>query len=268
MRRRRTGAAARLLVLAAVLAVTCGCRLDVQVRLVVGDDGAGEVQVAAALDEAAAARVPQLADQLEVDDLVATGWRVVGPATEGDGRTWVRAAKPFASVEAAAAVLDEVSGPEGPFGDLAVRREPSLLRDRWHVDGTVDLTGGVAAFSDEGLRARLDGTDVGLSDEELVAVAGRPVTEALTFSVAVVLPGDVTSNGTDGGGGDDARWRPVLGQAVPIEATSRRVHATTAALLAVAAAAVAALVVVLVGRALRRRRPHGRRRSAVGTVGR
>ena len=266
--RRRLRAAARLPVLAAVLAVTAGCQLDVQVRLAVGDDGAGEVEVAAALDEAAAARVPLLADQLEVDDLVATGWRVEGPSTEGDDRTWVRASKPFASAEDAAAVLDEVSGPDGPFGDLAVRREPSLLRDRWHVVGTVDLTGGIAAFSDEGLRARLDGTDVGLSDEELVAAAGRPVAEALTFSVAVVLPGDVTSNGSAGAGADDARWRPVLGEAVPIEATGRRVHTVTAALLALAAAAGVALVAVLVGRALRRGGPHGRRRSAVGTVGR
>ena len=255
--------------LAAVLLVLLtGCNVDVHVDVVVADDGSGEVRVAAALDEAAADRVPQLADQLEVEDLVATGWSVTGPAVEGDGRTWLRAAKPFASVEAASAVLDEVSGADGPFGDLAVRRAPSLLRDRWHLDGTVDLTAGIAAFSDEGLRDRLDGTDVGLTDEELAAQAGVPLTEAVTFSVAVDLPGEVRSNGD--GGPSRAAWRPVLGEALDVTATGSRLNATVAGLLAVAAAAALALLVLLVRRARRwrRRGPSGRERRVVGTVGR
>ena len=256
----------RLVALAAVLLVLLtGCNVDVHVDVVVADDGSGEVRVAAALDEAAADRVPQLADQLEVADLVATGWSVTGPAVEGDGRTWLRAAKPFASVEAASAVLDEVSGAEGPFGDLAVRRAPSLLQDRWHVDGTVDLTDGLAAFSDEGLRARLDGTDVGLSDEELAAEAGVPLEEAVTFSVAVDLPGEVRSNGEDGP--SRAVWRPVLGQALDVTATGSRLNTTVAVLLGVAATAAVALVLLL-ARRWRRRGPSGRERRVVGTVGR
>ena len=256
----------RLAALVAVLvAIGTGCNVDVHVDVVVADDGAGEVRVGVGLDEAAAARVPQLADQLEVGDLVAAGWAVTGPVVEADGRTWLRAAKPFASVEAASAVLDEVSGADGPFGDLAVRRAPSLLQDRWHVDGTVDLTGGLAAFSDEGLRARLDGTDVGLSDEELAAEAGVPLEEAVTFSVAVDLPGEVRSNGENGV--SRAVWRPVLGQALDVTATGSRLHTTVAVLLGVAATAAVALVLLL-ARRRRRRGPSGRERRVVGTVGR
>jgi hypothetical protein len=150
-------------------------------------------------------------------------------------------------VESAGAVLDEVTGPAGPFGDLEVRRAPSLLRDRWHLEGTVDLTGGLAAFSDEGLRARLDGTDVGLTDAELAASAGRPLEEALTFSVSAALPGEVRA---DGGGA--AVWRPVLGQSLDVAATGTRINTTVVALLAVAAAAALAAV-VLVGVQARRR---------------
>ena len=252
--RRRTW---RALLLAPVLALLTGCQVHTRVAIEVDDDGSGRVEVAVGLDEEAAARVPELADQLEVGDLEATGWTVTGPTPEGDGRTWIRASKPFDSAERAGAVLEEVTGPGGPFRDLVVRRRPSLVLDRWDLTATVDLRDGLAGFSDEALRQRLDGTNVGLSDEEVAAAAGRPLAEAATFEVAVSLPGRVSADGATAGGG--STWEPRLGERLDLAATGTSLQTTTLLWFAIAAAAVVGILVLL----LRARGRRGRRTSGV-----
>lgn len=242
----------RPLLLLALLGAT-GCQVDVQVGVDVEQDGSGQVSVAVALDEAAAVRVPDLADQLEVEDLVEAGWVVTGPSAEADGRTWVRATKPFSSAEEAGRVLDEVSGADGPFRDLEVRRTPSLLLDEWDLTGTVDLTGGLAAFSDDALRERLDGTDVGMTEAALVAVGGRPLDEAVSFQVAVSLPGEITSSAPAEVGGA-AVWQPALGERVALVATGSRFHTQAVAWFSVAAVLALALALVVLLRGSRRRR--------------
>ena len=244
----------RALLLAGALLVLGGCQVHTIVAIDVREDGSGRVEVSVGLDEEAAGRVPQLDDQLEVDDLVASGWTVTGPSLEGDGRTWIRASKPFAAPEQAGAVLDEVTGTAGPFRDLEVRRRPTLVQDRWELAATVDLRDGLAGFSDDALRERLDGTNVGLSDEEVAAEAGRPLAEAVTFEVAVVLPGEVAGNGATAG--SRMRWQPVLGERIDLVATGTELHATTLSWFSVAAAALGVLVVLGLVRAARgRRRP-------------
>lgn len=254
----------RPLLLLALLATT-GCQVDVQVGVDVEQDGSGQVSVAVALDEAAAARVPDLADQLEVEDLVEAGWVVTGPSPEADGRTWVRATKPFSSAEEAGRVLDEITGADGPFRDLEVRRTSSLLVDEWDLAGTVDLTGGLAGFSDDALRERLDGTDVGMTEAEIVAVAGRPLDEAVTFQVAVSLPGEITSSAPAEVGGA-AVWQPALGERVALVATGSRLHTDAVAWFVVAAVAAVALVAVVLLRGSRRRRSRRRRRRGRARV--
>ena len=242
--------------LALAVVVLGGCQVHTTVTIDVREDGSGQVEVSVALDEEAAGRVPQLAEQLEVDDLVASGWTVTGPSLEGDGRTWIRASKPFSAPEQAGALLEEVTGAGGPFRDLAVRRRPSLVQDRWELGATVDLRDGLAGFSDDALRERLDGTNVGLSDEEVAAQAGRPLAEAVTFEVVVVLPGEVAGNGASAG--SRVTWQPVLGERVDVAATGTSLQTTTLAWFAAAAAAVAALVVLLGTRGIRARRRRGR----------
>ncbi len=238
------------LLAAAVLVLTSGCQLDVRVGLDVEPDGSGVVRVAGVLDEAAASRVPDLGDQLEVDDLVEAGWTITGPSLEADGLTWIRASKPFAAVEDAGTVLDEISGSGGPFRDFEVRRTPSLLRDAWEFDGVVDLTSGLAGFSDDALRERLDGTNVGRPDGDVAAGTGRSLDEVITFLVAVSVPGELASN-APAGRSDVAEWRPVLGEQVALTATGTSLNTATARWLALALAAAAALVVLLAVRARR-----------------
>lgn len=245
----------RPVLLVPVLVALTGCQVHARVAIDVRDDGTGRVEVAVALDEDAAARVPELADQLEVADLEATGWRVTGPALEGDGLTWIRASKPFASPEQAGVVLEQVTGANGPFRDLVVRRQPSVVQDRWDVTATVDLSDGLAGFSDDALRERLDGTNVGLSDEEVAAQAGRPLAEVVTFEVAVTLPGEAAGNGVTEG--SRSSWEPVLGERLDISATGTRLQTTALLWLAASATAVVAVVVIVTHRVLARHRRRG-----------
>ena len=242
------GPGLRRLVALLALVLVAACQMDVEVGIDVESDGAGQVRVGVALDEEAARQVPQLADQLEVDDLVAAGWTVTGPAVEKDGRTWVRATKPFATPEEAASVLEQVSGPDGPFHDFRIDRSRSFWAETWHLVGGVDLTGGLAGFSDDALRQRLDGASFGATDAELVRRAGQPLAQAVRFRVEASLPGAVTSNGpvdVDG----RAVWQPVLGEKTTLVARSRALDGRrTAALTVVALAGIALLV--LVGRRL------------------
>ena len=234
------------------LVLAAGCQVDTRVAVEVEDDGSGRVEVTVALDEAAAARVPELADQLEVDDLVADGWTVTGPAPEADGSTRIRASKGFDSAEEAPSVLAEVAGAEGPFRDLQVVSRPTLLDDVWVLDGTVDLTAGLAGFSDDALRARLDGTDVGRPVAEIEAEAGRPIADIVTFEVAVRLPGELATNG--GIDGERAVWAPRLGERLDLAATGTTLRTTTALWLGAAGVALAALVALVARRAFSWRR--------------
>lgn len=246
----------RLLAAVVVLLAAAGCQLDVNVAFDVADDGSGVVRVAVGLDADAASRVPGLADQLEVQDLVDAGWTVTGPSEEGDGRTWIRASKPFATPEEAGAVLAELSGEDGPFRDFRVVRERSFLAETWRFSGTVDLTAGLDGFSDDALRERLDGTSVGVDVAELERRAGQTLDRIFRFRVAAELPGTVSSNApVDVAGG--AVWTPTLGEQVSLAADGRVLDTARIAWLA-AAALAAVLFGFVLGWRLRRR---GRRRG-------
>lgn len=255
-----TGARARLVALVLVAAVLAGaCRTDVVVRVDVEEDGSGTVTVAVGLDEEALGRIPDLADQLRVDDLERAGWDVTGPAEEDDGLTWVRAVKRFASPEEATAVVAEVAGAEGPFRGFTVRRERSLARTELHVEGTADLSGGVEVFSDPALATSLGGLPFGRELPELLGDV--PLAEAVRVTVVVGLPGDVDAEGASEEAPGLALWDvPVGGPAVDVAAASSEVRTTTVAWLAVAGVAGLALVVVLLARgvtAVRDRRFYG-----------
>ena len=226
------------------LFVVAACQVEVGVGVEVDGDGAGLVNVGVALDTDAASQMPGLADQLEVDDLVGAGWAVTGPVLEADGRTWVRASKPFATPEEAGTVLEQVSGPSGPFRDFRLERSCSFFAETWRLLGTVDLTAGLAAFSDDALRERLDGARFGATDAELERRAGQPLDRAVRFRVQAELPGSVRSDGPVDVEGR-AVWLPVLGEETALAAQGRVLDARRIASLALAAAAGAALVVVL-----------------------
>ena len=106
------------------------------------------------------------AKELRLDDLRQAGWTVTGPSKEKDGLTWVRIAHSFASPAEADRVAAQL-GP--PFRDLTLRRQRTFLRTKTSLTGTIDLSQGLAAFSDPALQQSLGpGVDLGkVTDENL-----------------------------------------------------------------------------------------------------
>lgn len=255
---------APLAFVAAVVAVAslAGCQVRTEIGIDVDADGSGVVGVAVGLDDDAVARVGRLEDQLRLDDLLATGWEIVGPVEEADGFTWVRASKPFARAEDAAVVLAEIAGERGPFQGFAVSRERSFARTTYRFEGRVDFTGGLEAFGDDALAAALDGEPLGEDIAAIEARIGGAIDEAFSVRVAVRLPGDVSSTNAPTRAENGAVWEPRLSEAGVIElrATSEVVRARTIVLVALAAVAAVAAVAVAVGFPRRRRR--GRPRHA------
>lgn len=232
----------------------------------VAEDGSGTVQVAVSLDPDATSRVPGLASELRLDDLESAGWAVTGPAIEDDGLTWIRASKPFATPAQASVVLAEVAGVDGPLRDFTLRREQSFARTEISVAGSIDLTRGLEAFTDEQLAAALGGLPLGTTIEEIEAEVGAPIDETFSMAFSVDLPGQLTDSNAPEEAGSRAIWSPRLGEAevVSVQATSevRRGRTLILAGVAVLAGLLALLsgVVVPIGRWRRRRdlRPRGR----------
>lgn len=244
------------LLLGALVVVAGGCRTTVVVAVQVDEDGGGRVEAAVGLDEAAAARVGDLAGELRVDDLRQAGWEVVGPRVEGDGRTWVRARHSFSRPEDATPLLAQVGV---PFADLHVAQERSFLRTETSLRGSVDLSAGLDAFGDAALRERLGGHLLGVSQVELERQIGAPLSEAVEVRVVARLPGDidVDADSAEVTGGT-AVLPAAFGERVVVRAEAEAWNGDRIALASGAALAGVALVVVLVQRALAgRRSPEG-----------
>lgn len=187
--RHRRAVAGPIVVLAALLVLLSGCQIDVRVDTVVEDDGSGTVTVAVGLDDAALARVGDPDATFHVDDLRAAGWTVAPAERDGTDVTWVRATKAFSQPSEAGAVMTEITGPDGPLRDVALTKDASVARTTWRFAGTVDLTDGLAAFSDPEVAAALGGDPFGGNVQVIEAEEGRPATEMIDVTMTVDLPG-------------------------------------------------------------------------------
>lgn len=180
------------------LVVAAGCQVQVATTVEVKADGSGTVTQAVGFDAAALARVGDLSQQVAATDLEAAGWTVDDPVTEGD-TTWVRAHHAFADADEANAVLGQLSGPDGPYRDLAVTRTSGLLSTTTQLTGTMDLSAGIAMFGDPQLTATLGGDPSGGLVARIEAEEGRPADQMVDVSLRVDLPGaDETVQGVSG----------------------------------------------------------------------
>ena len=185
------------LALVAVL-VAAGCQVQLVTTVTVEGNGSGTVTQAIGLDAAALARVGDLDQQLAVSDLEAAGWTVDDPVTEGD-TTWVRAHHDFADADEANLLLAQLSGPKGPYKDLVVTRTSGLLSTTTKLEGTVDLSAGVAMFGDDALAQALGGDGSGGLVQQIEAAEAKPVNEMVDVSLVVDLPNkDQTYSGNLG----------------------------------------------------------------------
>lgn len=247
--RARTPERVWALVLLVAVALSA-CQVRVTAGIDVGPDGEGTVRAAVGLDAEALRTVGDLGAALRVDDLRAAGWEVEGPREEGDGLTWVRAARGFSDVAEAQLALSELSGPDGPFRNLTFERERSFLRTRTRLSGSVDLTAGLTGFADADLRT-LVGDTVRLDPDGLRGDFGADLDRAVQVQFEARLPGSVASNAPERAG-DRSVWRPGMGQQLAIEASSSGLKIPVVPI----ALAACLLVAVLVGAVLvvRRRR--------------
>jgi HAD superfamily hydrolase (TIGR01509 family) len=256
------------------LFVVGGCRADATVTVVVDDEhGSGRVHVDVELDREALDRLEGI-EQLRFDDLIAAGWEV-DPAVElDDGGATVAARKPFADPAGMVEVLDEVSGPDGPYSRLGLRIERSFARTEYRFEGVLDGSVGVEPFADPALAAALDGMPFGLDLGELEAQLGVPVGSRVGLRLQVALPGSGNGEGqvtftsyvdSDGRSHSVAVWETDLAADAPVpvlDTTSEtRVQSIV---LVVAAAAFAALFlfILLLWLVVGLRRRRRRRRAA------
>jgi hypothetical protein len=241
----------------AALLVAAGCNVHTTVTVEVAEDGSGAVTVTVALDAAALGEVPDLdadgvsdvadlAALVRTDDLVAAGWTVDEPVESVDGGATLRARRAFGTPTEAEQILDELTGPDGALRNLVVARSTSFGSTDVQVTGTVDLSGGLEAFGDEGLAAALEGEPLGEDEAAIEAGLDQPLAEAVTFEVVTDL------------GGDRQSWSPSVGDGPVVVSAERTWRDVPVLVLAgIALAAASALVAVLVIRlvASRRSRP-------------
>ena len=254
---RRAGRAVLLVVVGLVLA---GCQLRTELNITVEDDGSGVLEVAVALDEDAVQRRPDVLEEVDLSDLVDTGWEVTGPAEEADGYTWIRARHDFGTPEELGPLVDEVAGEDGPFRDFGLTREDAFAETRYELTGAVDFTAGAAAFADDPeLAEALEAEPIELVESRL----GQAIDELVQVQVAVRLPGSVESNApTQASNG--AVWRPsvVEREAVTLEATGTVSRDERLVWVGVAVAAGFALVLYLLVRLAMWRRARRRETPA------
>ena len=230
-------ARARRALLVLLALVLSACTLDLEVTVELADDGSGAVEVTAVLDAEAVARAGgDVAAVLALDDLRGDGWTVEGPTRGPDGTTTVRLRQPFADPGEADEVFAELAGAGGPFRDLEVRRERSLLRTRWSFSGTVDLARSVAAPGSAA--PTVDGEALAGTAEQLEEQLGASLERLVRLRVGVRLPGEVDSNATtraDNG----AIWQVGFGDGpVELEATGTETRTGMVALLGLGGLAV------------------------------
>lgn len=250
-------------VVAALVVLAAACQADATVDLTLREDGSGEVAVTVTLDADAAARVPDLADDLRVRDLEATGWEVTGPTETDDGGVTIAARKPFATPEQGRAVLREVGGRGGILRAIELRREHTFGETTWTFGAGLDLSAGLGSFSDEDLDAVLGSDTFGLDQAALEEQLGEPLADTVSVTVTATLPdGEFTTNG-EATGASAARWSAELGdEPVAMAAESAERDTTVWLLVGVAAGALLLLVLLLLvrlvrGRIRRRRQRRG-----------
>lgn len=189
---------------AVVFVVLVGCRVAVTVDTKVNEDGSGTVDVGLGLDDAALARSGNLDRTVVVDDLRATGWVVAPAKEEADGLTWLRASKPFATLEEGTRILGDLTGPTGAFRDFAITKEDGLGRTTWRLTGTLDLSRGLDTFADPELATALGGDPFGGWIPAIEEAEGRPARDMVDVTVMFALPA-----------GDPKTFTPKLGDPVP-----------------------------------------------------
>ena len=226
----------------ALLLVCTSCEVTIATDVEARRDGSGVIRAGVGLDREALAEVPDLAEQLQVDDLRRTGWRVTGPRREPDGLTWIRASLAFDTPAEAQQGVAQLNGPAGPFRGFALTRDGSPFRPRLRFTGTVDLSTGLEGFADAELERRLGAANPGVDAATLKQRFGVDLAQLLKVRVSAHLPGLVRT------------WQPRVGDPpLRLDASSASWNPRALGLAGVGGLALLLGVLTLVGGRRKRR---------------
>lgn len=202
-----------------LLAALCtACKVDVTVDVQFAQDGSGTITVVAAADPAVLAVAPNLATDLRFDDVAAAGWTVDGPSPTPGGGLRVQLTHAFATPAEATAILAGLNGPSGPLLGVALARERVDQTTTYTLTGTLQVAGGLDAFSDADLLAAVGGTPYATQ----VAGSGLTPADAVSITFSARLPGNLQSSTAPTGEG--LRWVvPLDGTALDLTTVSKQV---------------------------------------------
>ena len=110
-----------------LLALTA-CRLDVTVNVEMEPDGTGIVTLDAVADAELVAQVPDLIDDLRLDDAIENGWVVEGPTLTEDGGATITLTHPFSSAAELANVLTSIGPPLTQMAAARTEGEVQAMR--------------------------------------------------------------------------------------------------------------------------------------------
>jgi len=182
----------------ALLLVLTGCRVDVYLDITADDTGAGTITVTVDIDAEAVTVVPGLAEDLRLDDLLASGWTVEGPTQVNSGGLRVVLRYEFESPTEANLAMAQINGPNGPLLNPTLKRTVDGRTVNTTLDATLQLVGGVEAFSDSALSDAIGATPWRSTAEKL----GVVLEDSFSVTLSANLPGDIRkSTGTVADGG-------------------------------------------------------------------
>lgn len=202
----------RLALSAVCVVLLTACRLDVVVDVAMEPDGTGVVTVEATADAELVEQVPDLVDDLRLDDAIENGWEVDGPLLTPDGGAQITLRHPFSSAAELANVLASIGPPLTQMAAARTEGEDGQVVNG--INGVMVLTDGYETFADTELITAVGGLPFG--DE--IAASGVPIEDAFSFTYRVALPGELESaeTGTDIGDGVVQWVAPLDGSSVDL----------------------------------------------------
>ena len=172
------------------LAVICSaCRVDVSVDVAMNNDGSGTITVMAVADADIVARAPSLATDLRLEDVRAAGWTVAGPEPTPEGGLQVVLTRAFLTPAQANAMLAGLNGPSGPLVGLTLGRSRGNEATTYTLNGSLQVVGGLDAFSDPDLLAAVGATPYATE----IAAAGLQPADVVGVTFTATVPGSITA---------------------------------------------------------------------------
>jgi hypothetical protein len=216
----------RTVVAVLMLSIACAaCNVDITIDVNMQADGSGTITVTATADSDIVTRAPNLVEDMHLDDIKAAGWSVQGPAKTPSGGLEIVLTHPFTTPKQAMAILAGLNGPSGPLKSITLSRTKDDDTTTYALGGTLQVDGGLDAFSDTELFTAVGATPYAAQ----AAAAGVTPQQAVTVKFRAKLPGKVKESTATSGSASSATglaWSvPLDGSIVDVTTKSTQVDA-------------------------------------------